>query len=647
MSYYSVSLGAHFGASLSSAGGATSSQVPGLFPCAVGGRPYMPNLDPQFSLGIRFSRDSLPLLRTQADNARTSGESSVSPENLWRRSIDSWHKGAGQTHYDREDSEPYRFNASVGVNPWSFGQLGLLNDTSLKQSASNTNALMVVADGYVFWLDNASLKYSQLTGSTWGTATTVTGTPGTSGTALATNGRFVWAAFGTNGIYRVDVTSPGSATQIATMSGSNSCNGLWFNNGRLFASQAVGILNEVTETTSTALGSTYSAAQNYALITLNDSTHLMRYTPSFIFTSSDALNNYHYFGGYYADKSVVFKTTLQNFNTTKLDPCTVALTMPDGEYVTCLYSYLGYMFVGTSKGFRMAQQESDGSLTLGPLIATPAPVYCAEGQDRFVWFGWSNNADSTKSGLGRVDLTVFNKPLQPAYATDLMSSVTGTVSSVVTTSDGRLAFMVRGSGIYADSGSEVTSGWITSGKITHGLTDQKVSVFQGARHSALSANQSVSIYHSVDEQGFNLVGTSAIIGSLQSPDFYTGDRNTSVEVKLLFGKTVATTASAAGLAVTGALLRSYPAPRRLTRFTVPVLLHDSITALNQRDYPLDVGVEYDFLTGLHSDQSIVTYQEGESSYSVVVDDFAWIPEKYSTKAKRFQGTLVLTLRQIA
>ena len=638
MSYYSISLGAHFGSSLSASASAASSAVPGLFPVGLAGRPYLVNLDPQFSLGIRFSRDSLPLLRTQADNARTSGESSVSPENLWRRSIDSWHHGAGQSHYDREDSDPYRFDTSVGVNPWAFGQISLLNSTSKKVTSSASNLALVVAGSYVFWVDGQTLKYSLLTGSTWGSATTVTGTPASNATALATNGRYVFAAFGTNGVYRVDVTSPGSATQIATMSGSNSCNGLWFNNGRLFASQAVGILNEVTETTSTALATAYSASQNYALMTLNDSTHMMRYAPNWTWTSSDALGAYHYFGGYYADKSLIYKTTLADVNTTKLSAPTVALMMPDGEYVTCLYSYLGYMFIGTSKGLRVAQADGDGNLVLGPLISTPAPVYCAEGQDRFVWFGWSNNTDSSMSGLGRVDLTVFNKPLQPAYATDLMGDTTGTVTSVATSSDGRLTFAIAGAGIYADSGSKVTSGWITSGQITHGITDQKVTVFQGVRHSSLVSGDSVTISHSVDGGAFNTVGVSDLVATLQSPDFYIGDRNTYIETKITI---------AGSCSVTGVLARSYPSPRRLTRFTVPVLLHDAVTALNQRDYALDVGAEYDFLTELHSDQTIVSYQEGESTYSVVVDDFSWIPEKYSTKAKRFQGTLVLVLRQIA
>ena len=170
MAYFSVNLGAHFGSSLSSSASASNAAIPGLFPIGIAGRPYLVNTDPNLGIYIKFSRDSLPLLRTQADNARVSGESSVSPENLWRRSIDSWHHGAGQSHYDREDSDPYRFNASVGINPWNFGEITLLNGTTIKQSAANSNAQMVVAGSYVFWIDGTSLKYSLLTGTSWGTA---------------------------------------------------------------------------------------------------------------------------------------------------------------------------------------------------------------------------------------------------------------------------------------------------------------------------------------------------------------------------------------------------------------------------------------------------------------------------------------------
>jgi len=638
MSYYSISLGSHFGASLSASASAVNSSVPGLFPVAVGGRPYLVNLDPQFSLGIRFSRDSLPLLRTQADNARTSGESSVSPENFWRRSIDSWHHGAGQSHYDRDDSDPYRFNTSVGVDPWTFGELSLLNDVAVKKTTSNTNAKMVVAGSYVFWLDNTDVKYSLLSGSTWGSTTTLTGGPGVAFTGIATNGRFVWVSAGASGVYQIDVTSPGSMSQLAYMYSSRTCTGVWFNKGRLFAAQNDGFLNEINSVSGNYLATTFTATANPVLVDLSSATNIANKIPNWVWTSSDALGNYHYFAGYYGDKSSVYKTTISANNALKLDPGSIALDMPDGEYVTCLYSYLGYMFIGTSRGLRMAEQDSGGNLVLGALIATSGSVLCAEGQDRFVWFGWSNNTDSGFSGLGRIDLTVFNKPLQPAYATDLMSSTTGNVSSVVTTSDNRRAFMVVGSGIYAETATPVASGFATSGQITHGITDEKVAVFQKVRHSALTSTDSVAVYNSIDGDSYVQLGSSNTIGSLQSSDFYVGKRNTFIETKLVINGTCN---------LAGFLMRSYPSPRRLTRFTVPVLLYDSVNALNQRDYPLDVGVEYDALTKLHSDQTIVAYQEGESTYSVVVDDFSWIPEKYSTKSRRFQGTLVLVLRQIA
>jgi len=136
---YGMSLGAFFGAAFNSSESISTNLVPSIFPIAIDGKPY--NLDFNNPSGGNFyRRDSVALLRTQADSARTAGESSVSPEIFWRRSFDSWHFGAGQTHADRETSNPYRFRSSKGMDVWTKGELKSLNDVLIQNpTTANEN----------------------------------------------------------------------------------------------------------------------------------------------------------------------------------------------------------------------------------------------------------------------------------------------------------------------------------------------------------------------------------------------------------------------------------------------------------------------------------------------------------------------------
>src|ERR1051326_4657627 len=99
---------------------ADASLVPGQFPVAISGHPYILNTDPQAieSYGHNFKEESLPLLRDQADQGKLPGDQSLSPAQFWRRSQDGWLAGAGQSVLDRGTSDVTRFNTSLGVDPW-------------------------------------------------------------------------------------------------------------------------------------------------------------------------------------------------------------------------------------------------------------------------------------------------------------------------------------------------------------------------------------------------------------------------------------------------------------------------------------------------------------------------------------------------
>lgn len=116
----------------------TSAQVPGRFPVAINGRPYMTE---------GMERQSLQVLRQQSDVSALPSEASLNPRGLWRRSQESYHHGAGQLFRDGEDADPARFRASKGVDPWTEGKLTLLNETVRLRESANTN-LKVLALQY-------------------------------------------------------------------------------------------------------------------------------------------------------------------------------------------------------------------------------------------------------------------------------------------------------------------------------------------------------------------------------------------------------------------------------------------------------------------------------------------------------------------
>ena len=119
-------------------GSTPTQQVPHPYHVALAGHPYMVSLSPDANeaWGVRFEQQGVPLLREQTDTSTTVGEQSISPTALWRRSIESWHHGAGQTHYDLKTSDNFRFLSSLNVNVWTQGQLSLLNGISILASST-------------------------------------------------------------------------------------------------------------------------------------------------------------------------------------------------------------------------------------------------------------------------------------------------------------------------------------------------------------------------------------------------------------------------------------------------------------------------------------------------------------------------------
>jgi hypothetical protein len=139
----------------------TSALVPGLLPVAIHGHAYL--ADPT------YERETVQVIRQQADTSSEAGEQSLTPLGLWRRSQESWHHGAGQAFLDGrqgdEATDPHRFRSSKGIDAWTRGQVSLLNKTFPIWRSTNTNLKLLYltnAQGstYVYVADGTELYWT-------------------------------------------------------------------------------------------------------------------------------------------------------------------------------------------------------------------------------------------------------------------------------------------------------------------------------------------------------------------------------------------------------------------------------------------------------------------------------------------------------
>lgn len=375
-------------------GAATVSAEINEFIAALDGQPF--EIDWKNG-GVQYQ--TVPLLRDQADQSIEPGKQSINPEAFWPRSTSSWHLGAGQSTFDRDGSSPYRFRESKGVDVSERWELSLLNQTRQGRESTNTNLYQVVAGTYLYITDGTALLYTQDIAADPPSWTSVTGGPATAASSMTSDGFAIYTAHAASGVYR---TTRGAATTASWATGTVDL--VAYVKDRLMAAAGASVYNI---TASGALPSALFAHPN----------------TDFTWVGFAAGDTHIYAAGKSGDKSLIYRTRIKD-DGTGLDAMVVAGELPDGEIVTGIYGYLGFVVLGSDKGLRFATVGSTGDLTIGAFIPVgTGSVEAFEGQDRFVWFAWPE-FDSDGSGLGRIDLQNFSdtERLTPAYASDLMAN---------------------------------------------------------------------------------------------------------------------------------------------------------------------------------------------------------------------------------
>lgn len=598
--------------------------VPGVFPVAINGRPYMLDIKSN-----DFARQFDARVRDSVDQSAEPGESAINPQGLWRRSQSSWHYGAGQQYSDTADAEPYRFHNSKGINVWDRGKLSLLPATTNVYSTSNTNLYMATADSRIYGTDGQNLKFT----SDFSTFTTVTGTAASNLYSLASDGYNVFYSYANGDI---DQTNAGITTSSAYITGIEA-GVLRYVRGRLMVAGQGTDKHRIWNIT-TAPG---SSANNPGALYTHPNTN-------FTWVGFAGGQNYIYCAGHSGNKSLVYKTQIKA-DGTALDIPTVAAELPQGEIVTTLNAYLGFVLIGLENGLRFCSADSDGNLVVGPLIDTGTSVNCFSPLGEYVYFGWTNY-DSTSTGIGRLNIANQVSANQPAYASDMMVTGQGAVLDIHEF-DGSPVFTVSGLGAYRQHPTNlVSSGTLDSGVYRWGVPDSKFVPKWDIRTEPLKGTVSLAVAANAGDDAvdsdFVTIGTLSTDNSLEAT--FDGSEDRVFEAELRITMTRSAGDSTLGPTLTRWLGRAYAAPLRSQIFSVPLLLHHVVTPSNGKDYFVDVEDELDRLRDLVDNPRVVTYQEGEKTYSVVVEDVRWSPVRAYDMHKSWDwdGTCTVIMRSV-
>jgi hypothetical protein len=427
-----------------------------------------------------YRRQTAEFRTQRVDQLRDPGEQSLSGSGYWIRSQSSFHLGAGSPYQEpitgSLDEARFRFASSVGINPWTPGQISLLKRTTLQEAVTGDSRVFnTVIDGveYLILVKYAStetIRVLRIRVSDGAETTIVNNTSLTENIIAVTMGgndlmmvtpTKVWR-------YSFNENSPALHQDYAI----NSANAQTATIGYVKNRFILGYHDVNQSTFVYELNRNSGSSINLSTLTpVNGSTTLpLGYTFRAISEAGAAI----YIGGFSGEQGNVYKITVADDGT--LNTMTSVITLPGGEQITGLLGYLGtYVILGTSQGLRVAIANDTGDLSYGPLVfTTTLGVFKMSAYSKYIYAGVDSGVGGN-SGVYRVDLS---QPLSGggyAYATDVYAdTATGKVEGVANLSDGRVAFCVAGDGLFIEHATELLeSGELTTGIIRYETLENK------------------------------------------------------------------------------------------------------------------------------------------------------------------------------
>lgn len=602
---------------------------------AIGGLPFVSAIKDEFPYTERMA----PVRKDQFDNFAEPGEQSL--DGWWLRSQSTFTGGAGVLYQDPDNDNQfnYRFADSLGVDPWSSGDLKLLRRS---EQVTSTSLSPVLAQGYVdptgvdsYWLVDGN----NLTKKTDAGSTNIS-LAGTNILDITSTGA-TYIIARTNGVWKgLDTAAP---TQLYTDALTNPV--IEFVKDRLIITNTVNVYQGVLTAAAVALpAASYSHPDpSWRWRSITDGP-----TAVYIAGDSGTTSQIHKF------------SVIDNSGVPQFKWAGVTATMPAGEIIRTIYSYVeSFVGIATNKGFRVGEIDSNGDLAYGPLIfEADGGARGIVGNDRFMWVGTGDSHDGD-SGLYRVDLgnstqEQTTRTIRYAYARDIYGEGTSDLVSSVTMfgASDRKVFTINQVGSFREFATELLpTGYLKTGRIRFNTEEPKLYKFFSVRTPApLTGTVAVAVlpegggeipyitYSGSSSSGTKDVATPQPVG----PQNWFGLKFTLGRDPVDFSL---------GGVLNGWQVKALPGSIRQRIITVPVLLYDNEKDRAYQSY----GYEGFARERLEQFKAIArsgdTYLFQELSEDlvteVVIDDWEFRQDGPPAPAGALGGVLTMVLRTVA
>lgn len=574
---------------------------------ALGGIPFLSAADDNRPYQERMAE----IRKEQFDNFAEPGEQSL--QGWWLRSQSTFTGGAGVLYQDPDNDNQfnYRFAESLGIDPWTAGNVKLLRRSSKTSTSLSTN---ILARGFVdptgvdsYWLVQAN-ALDKVTDSG---STSIVAAGANILDITSTGARYIFVR--TDGVYSgLDTAAPAAIHAVPLVEPA-----VGFVKDRLIVTTS----NAVHQTTLAGVGALPAASYTH-----QDTAWRWRSItdgPSAIYIAGDS-----------GTTSQIHKfTVVDNAGLPVLTWAGVTATMPAGEQIRTIYSYIGtFIGIATNKGFRVGEIDGNGDIIYGPLLFEPTGgCRGIVGNDRFMWTG-STDAHDGVSGLFRVDLgnqiqEQTTRAVRYAYCRDIYAEDSANAVTTVTMfgASDRKVFTISESGSYKEQATElVLVGYLTTGRIRFNTEEPKLYKFFSVRTPAsLAGDVSVAVLTEgggeipmITYSPLSTSGTTDV--ALSQPQ---GPQNW-LALKFLLERGSDTSL---GGQLNGWQVKALPGSIRQRIITVPLLMFNQETDSggNRIGYPGYARERFEAFKAIARAGDVILFQELDESFTtqVVIDDW--------------------------